>query len=141
MKLLIATDGSKNSLHAVQYAVNLLGKVSEPSSITLVSVHDDVAMHHARRFVGQQAIDEYLHELSEHDVAETRQLLDSVDIPHDTMIRTGHIASEIAAAAKEGNYDMIVLGSKGRSSLTDLLIGSVAKRVLELSPIPVVLVR
>lgn len=141
MKLLIATDGSKNALHAVQYAANLLEKISEPSSITLISVHDDAALRHARRFVGQHAIEEYLHELSEHDLAEARALLDTVRIPHATLMRTGHIASEIVAAAEEGRFDLIVLGSKGRSTLTDLLIGSVAKRVMELATIPVLLVR
>jgi nucleotide-binding universal stress UspA family protein len=34
-----------------------------------------------------------------------------------------------------------VLGSKGRSSLKDLLIGSVAQRVSELSKVPVLLVK
>ena len=37
MKLLVATDGSKNALRAVQHAVKLLGSVSEPGSITLIS--------------------------------------------------------------------------------------------------------
>ena len=89
----------------------------------------------------QQAIDEYLHGLSEHDVAEARALLDSSGIRHDTLMRTGHVASEIAAVADEGKFDMIVLGSKGRTGFRDMLVGSVAKRVTELATVPVVLVR
>ena len=38
-------------------------------------------------------------------------------------------------------FDLVVLGSKGRSALKDLVIGSVAKRVIELSQVPVLLVR
>ena len=57
------------------------------------------------------------------------------------MIRRGHVAAEIADAAARGRFDMVVMGSKGRSSLADLLVGSVASRVLELSPVPTLLVK
>ena len=96
---------------------------------------------HARRFVGKQAIDEYLRELSEADLAEARKLLDDAKVPHETLVRTGHVASEIVQAGEQGKFDMIVLGSKGRSALKDLVIGSVAKRVIELAATPVLLVR
>ena len=141
MKLLIASDGSASALHAVRFGADLLGKFAEPGSITLISVHDDTALHHARRFVGQQAIDEYLHGLSEQDVSEARSLLDAAGIRHETVMRTGHVAAEIAAAADQGSFDMIVLGSKGRTGFRDMLVGSVAKRVAELATVPVVLVR
>ena len=74
-------------------------------------------------------------------VTQTRKLLDKAGVRHDMVIRTGHIAAEIAAAASEGGFDLLVLGSKGRSSLKDLLIGSVAQRVSELSKVPVLLVK
>lgn len=141
MKLLVATDGSENALRAVQYAVDMLGKLAEPGSITLISVHDDVALRHARRFVGKEAVDDYLRELSDADLADARKLLDGAGVKHDNIIRIGHVASEISDAGAKGGFDMIVLGSKGRSALKDLVIGSVAKRVIELSKVPVLLVR
>ena len=124
MKLLVATDGSKNSLRAVSYAADLLGKLNEGGSMTLISVHDDAALRHARRFVSKQAIDDYLNELSEHDLAEAKSMLDQAGVKYDVSVRTGHIASEIAQAGEAGSYDLIVLGSKGRSALKDLLIGA-----------------
>jgi nucleotide-binding universal stress UspA family protein len=57
------------------------------------------------------------------------------------VIRTGHVSAEIAAAATEGGFDLLVLGGKGRSGLKDLLMGSVAQRVTELSKVPVLLVK
>jgi nucleotide-binding universal stress UspA family protein len=53
----------------------------------------------------------------------------------------GHIAAEIAAAAAEHRSDLVVLGSRGRSDLGGLLLGSVGHEVLELVPCPVLLVR
>jgi len=141
MKMLVATDGSKNALHAVKYAIQLLGRMSESGSITLISVHDDVALRHARRFVGKEAVADYLRELSEQDLADSRKALDKAGVSHDMIIRTGHVATEIVEAAERGKFDLLVMGSKGRSALKDLLIGSVAKRVAEISRVPVLLVR
>jgi len=141
MKLLVACDGSKNSLRAVRYAIRLAGAFSGSSRITLISVHDDMALRHASRFVGNDAIDDYLREESEKDLAAARRALDKAGVAHDMIIRRGHVAAEITDAAARGRFDMIVLGSKGRSSLADLLVGSVASRVIELSPVPALLVK
>lgn len=141
MKLLVATDGSKNSLRAVKYAASLIAQTTDGGSVTLISVHDDVALRHATRFVGKQAVDDYLRDLSEKDLADARKALDKANIKHDMIIRTGHVATEIAAAAAKGKYEMIVLGSKGRSALKDLVIGSIAQRVSELATVPVLLVK
>jgi nucleotide-binding universal stress UspA family protein len=51
------------------------------------------------------------------------------------------VATEIAAAAERGKFDLLVLGSKGRSAVKDLLIGSIARRVAEISRVPVLLVK
>ncbi len=141
MKILVATDGSKNALRAVKYAAKLDKQLKTPGTITLISVHDDTALHHAQRFVGKKAVDDYLRDLSEKEMAEPRKALDKAGVRHDMIIRIGHVASEIAAAADKGGFDLIVLGSKGRSALKDLLIGSVARRVSETAKTPVLLVK
>ena len=141
MKLLVAIDGSENSLRAARFAASLLEQFRNPGSITLISVHDDVALRNARRFVGKQVVDEYLRDLSEQDLAAARQMLDELQIPHDYIIRIGGIANEISLAADPDQFAMVVLGSKGRTGLRDLLIGSVARRVSEISRIPVLLVK
>lgn len=141
MKLLVACDGSKPALRAVRTAIGLIGAAAKPARITLISVHDDTALSHVSRFVGKDTIEDYLRELSEKDLAAARRALDKAGVKHDMIIRRGHVAAEIADAAARGRYDMVVLGSKGRSALRDLLIGSVALRVSELSPVPTLLVK
>jgi nucleotide-binding universal stress UspA family protein len=141
MKILVPTDGSASALKAARYAARLCQALREESSITLVSVHDDSALRYARHFVGKQAVGDYLRELSEHDLASARKALDKAGVKHDMVILTGHIAEEIARTAKRGKFDLIVLGSKGRSAIKDLLIGSVAQRVAGIAQAPVVLVK
>jgi nucleotide-binding universal stress UspA family protein len=47
----------------------------------------------------------------------------------------------IIAAAKDNGCDLIVVGSHGRRGLSRLLLGSVASRVVALSPVPVLVCR
>jgi nucleotide-binding universal stress UspA family protein len=60
---------------------------------------------------------------------------------HEVIIKTGHVAGEIVKVAKSGKFDLIVMGAKGRSTFTDLLIGSVAQRVLSATHVPVTLIK
>lgn len=142
MKLLVAVDGSKNSLRAVKYAAKLAHLLRTSSNkITLVSVHDDTGLRHARAFVGKAEVADYLRELSEKELRPARKLLRDDGIGYDMEIRTGHVAQEIIDCATADGFDMIVLGSKGRGALADLLLGSVAQRVLANAKQPVVIVK
>ena len=59
------------------------------------------------------------------------------------LIRTlsGHVARLIVATARDHEAGMIILGSRGRSDLTALLLGSVAHKVVHLADRPVLVVR
>lgn len=61
--------------------------------------------------------------------------------PELRQARHGHVAAEIAAAAAEHGSDLVVLGSRGRSDVGGLLLGSVGREVLERVGCPVLLVR
>lgn len=58
-----------------------------------------------------------------------------------THLREGNPAEEIVAAAQELGSDLIVLGTHGRQGLEALVLGSVAERVTQRSPIPVLVTR
>ena len=142
MKILVATDGSKRALHAVAYAAKLVRLLrSAASPITLLSVHDDIGLRSAKSFVGSAKVADYLRELSEKELKPARKLLDVAGVKHNMVIRTGRVAQEIVACADEGKFDLIVMGAKGRSAIADLLLGSVAQRVLATAKQPVVLVK
>ena len=142
MKILVATDGSKPALQAVKYASKLVRQLASTThSVTLISVHDDAGLRHAQAFVGREAVTDYLRELSEKELKPAQKVLDAAGIKHDMAVRTGHIAQEIVLFAKAGKFDLIVLGHKGRSAIADLLIGSVAQRVLATADTPVLLTR
>lgn len=142
MKILVPVDGSKPSIRAVKHAAKWLGLMSvKAPSLTLVSVHDDAGLRHAKALVGGKDVADYLHERSEEELKPIRKWLDASGVPYDVEIRIGHVAQEIVRFAEKGKFDLIVLGSKGRGAVADLLLGSVAQRVIAGVSQPVVLVK
>jgi len=53
----------------------------------------------------------------------------------------GHAAREIVETAKERDASVIVMGSRGNSELTSLIVGSTAHKVLHLTDRPVLIIR
>lgn len=142
MKILVAVDGSKFALEAVKYAAKLVAQLLPGNhNITLLSVHDDTGLGHAKTFVGNAAVADYLHEISDKELKPARELLDAAGVQYTLLERTGHVAQEIVDCAQTGNFDLVVMGSKGRGAIADLLIGSVAQRVLAAAHQPVLLVK
>jgi len=58
-----------------------------------------------------------------------------------TKVLTGAPAREIVREAREGGYDLVVVGTHGRTGLRHVFLGSVAENVVRLAPCPVVTVR
>jgi nucleotide-binding universal stress UspA family protein len=141
MKILVAIDGSENSIRALNYAIALAGKMTEPSSLVLVNAHDDISLRGASQFVGKEAVNDYLDDLSRSELAEAIALAEKSPLPFESTFARGQVAQAIVKVASERAVDLIVLGSKGRSALSDLLIGSVATRVIAMAETPVTLIK
>jgi nucleotide-binding universal stress UspA family protein len=62
------------------------------------------------------------------------------DLPLTTRLLDGDPPRELLRAAREGDHDLIVMGSRGRGRVTAALLGSVSNRVMHDSPVPVMIV-
>jgi nucleotide-binding universal stress UspA family protein len=58
-----------------------------------------------------------------------------------SLLVIGTPAVRIVEMAQKENADMIIVGSHGRTGLSDIMIGSKAERVVKLAPIPVTVVK
>lgn len=63
------------------------------------------------------------------------------ELPVTVHLREGNPAEEIVNAARELDCDLIVLGTHGRVGLEHLVLGSVAERVTQRSPVPVLVTK
>jgi len=141
MKVLLPIDGSKSSLNAAKYVAKMAKNSRSPTTVTLVSVHDDSGLGYVKQFVDKSTVDDYLREISEKELKAAQKILDMVGVKHNMAILRGHVAEEIMALANKDKVDMIVMGAKGRSGFLDILIGSVAQRICSAAKQPVLLIK
>ncbi|WP_258193125.1 universal stress protein [Nitrosomonas oligotropha] len=67
--------------------------------------------------------------------------LESAGIPFDVHVRTGNPAEVIIDLSREYHCDLIVMGTRGMGTIKNLLLGSVASKVIHLTEKPLLLVK
>ncbi len=139
MKILVAVDGSSCSVRAVQGMYSHAGWFREPPAITLMTVHPPLPTKRAAAWAGREAVEKYYREECETALAPARKMLDELGLSYDTVMKVGEVADEITKYAAKQGCDLIVMGTHGRTGIKNLVLGSVATKVLAASKVPVLL--
>lgn len=141
MRILLAIDGSELSRHAVDYVIKHRDTLALGAEITCVFIDSPPVL----RAVGAFGADPGMPPIPPVDplelVAPHLDALRAARFDPSLEVREGDPGVEIAQAAAEGRYDLIVMGTHGRRLLTRALLGSVANKVLQSGSVPVLLVR
>ena len=141
MKLLIAIDGSEPALRALRYVLDHPDFFSTNPELLLVNVHLPVPSARAKAVLGNDVIAQYYKDEAEEMLIPARALLAGKACRVTERQIIGQPAAEIIAVAQEDGCDLIVMGTQGRSELGNLIMGSVAMRVIATSTIPVLSVK
>lgn len=140
-KLLVPVDGSENALRAVRHAVGLV-KLMRQASIHLVHAHDEPRVYgELAVYVPPDRMAAMQREHSEAILAEAERPLKESGVAYTKEIAVGPVAQAIAECADRLGCDAIVMGTRGHSTIGNLLLGSVATKVVHLSRLPVTLVK
>ncbi len=141
-KILIAVDGSETSLRATETLARHLGWYRDPPQVVLLAVHLPVPqfglMHNV---VGKDMIENYYAEECDAMLVPSRKVLDAAGIAYVAQRRTGPVAETIADEAARLRCDMIYMGTRGMTALSNMMLGSTATKLLHLTHVPVVLIR
>jgi nucleotide-binding universal stress UspA family protein len=142
MKILIAVDGSKHSLAAVDFLIKRAGWSRDALEAELVTVHLPVPMV-GRMGVGpsKSQIQKYYEEEGAAALAPAKKKLDAAKIAYQAKVLVGPIAETMVKHAKAAGCDMICIGTRGMTAAANVLMGSTATKVLHLSPLPVLVVK
>lgn len=141
MKFLLAVDGSNCSIRAAEYLAGHLDLFKAQPELFLVNVHPPVASARVRSYVGKEALEKYYAEESEDALKPARAVMDAKALKYQTIKLVGEVAEEINRKAVELGCSMIVMGTHGHGNLGNLVMGSIATRVLAESRIPVLLIK
>lgn len=131
-KVLVAYDGSS----AAQKALELAALIAEnrPMLVTVLTVVE-----------GETEADEETQSARQQEaqrLAEQAQgRFSTVGCNIEAEVRVGPVADTILDLARDGNYDLIVLGDKGRAGLVSFFLGTTAYQVSRRAPCSVVLAK
>jgi nucleotide-binding universal stress UspA family protein len=141
-RILVPTDFSKFSDNALRYAVAFAEKFE--AELYLLHVVQNLTVIIPDILPVEPPITPSVEELTtavqtafDRIIAENN--LAKLKIHRD--VREGTPFYEIIQAAKEGDIDLIVMGTHGHTGLAHVLLGSVTEKVVRKSPCPVLTVR
>jgi nucleotide-binding universal stress UspA family protein len=143
-KILVPVDFSDCARVAVQHAA-MLGK-SFDAKIDLLYVWEAPAFVAPEAMVGAAGTTQTLAELASTQAESAmREFADAIRKEgiaiEKTLVEQGDPARTIVELAENGGYDLIAMGTHGRSGFAHLLLGSVTEKVVRRSPRPVLTVR
>lgn len=140
-KILVPTDFSKHSTEAVRTAADLSRRYE--ARVTLAYVFEPVTYALPEGHVMQSPPQlEELHSVFEQRLVESADEARAAGAPSvEAKVLTGPVATEISDYAQRGQFDLIVMGTHGRTGLRHLVLGSVAEKVLRSAPCAVLAVR
>ena len=132
--IVVGVDGSGHADHAVQ----AVAKIAAATKDKVVVFHG-VVVHQAKgtpfttetRDEAQHLVDRYVAQLAEAGISATG------DIHRELEIGIGGALIDVAESHQAG---LIVVGTRGRSDVTSILLGSVAHEAVHKSTLPVLVV-
>lgn len=142
LKFLIPVDGSEPCAQAVKQLARYLRWIKEEFEIHLLNVQQSIP--YGRRVssvVGRARIAHYQQENGLAALKPARKLLDDAKVRYRYRIGVGEPAEVITQYATKEGCDQIIMGTRGMGSVSSLVLGSVATKVIQLSPVPVLLMK
>jgi universal stress protein A len=143
-RILIPIDYSENSKVALAYGAELA--VIFGASLDIVHVWDrptyvtDAVMVQ-RPGEAHKPIGELIRENAQKDMDEFMSAITLPSgLPIQTRLLSGEPAATLVRELKKAEHDLVVLSSHGRTGFAHLLLGSVAEKLVRLSPVPVLTV-
>jgi len=144
-KILVPVDGSETSMRGLREAIKLVK--AQGGQLRLVHVVNEFILMNQFQFGMGQSADNVLEALRK----EGREILHQAESlvraeglePQGTLLEHigGKAADLIVSLAKEWPADLIVMGTHGRRGIRRLAFGSDAEQVVQMTTVPILLVR
>ncbi|MEF8785224.1 MAG: universal stress protein [Haloarculaceae archaeon] len=135
-RILLPTDGSDHTKRATEHAIDIAK--TRGATLHVFSVVDDRAF----LVLDDDRVDEVRSELEENAldaIAEAVEAADREGIETVSDVDVGNPANCIVDYATDNDIDLVVMGTSG-NEYEENVVGSVSKRVVDASPIPVLTV-
>jgi len=148
-KIIVPLDGSEHSVRALDNAIQIAKKFD--GKITLVHVYSVLGPRRvysigmaetgipAHELVSK--LDEAAREAGARILEDGEEMVKAEEVQVETLLREGHAVKGILKTAREGEFDLIVMGARGLGKIKEIFLGSVSHGVTRHAPCPVLVVK
>jgi nucleotide-binding universal stress UspA family protein len=134
----VGYDGSEGARAALTLGIGLANVLG--SQLSSISVEQHLP-HYAASISEvkgtKEDVDRYFETLTKQ--ARDQAMLAGVEL--DTLVRQGHEVEAIVTAAREGGFDLLIIGYHGHSGIFGRVMGGTAQSIVRLAPCPVLLAK
>jgi nucleotide-binding universal stress UspA family protein len=140
LNILVAVDGSEHSAAALRTAAQLAGE--EHARLTVLTAVPPAPAFAQITAAGAAALADAAEVMGDAG----KQIRAQVEaLPHDlsvtSVVAAGHADHVILERLRDGNHDLLVMGTRGLGRVGSALLGSVSQAVLHHAEVPVLVVR
>ncbi|WP_188635792.1 universal stress protein [Halopseudomonas pertucinogena] len=139
--VLVPFDGSASAKRAIEYLVEF-SRVFPNIQVHVLNVQREPNLY--GNYVPATMLNDLRNGAINHAKklnADAARMLDAAGISYELHEVVGDVVTEVVAAVKRLGCNTVVMGTRGMSSLGNLVMGSVATRVVHEVPVPVLLVK
>jgi nucleotide-binding universal stress UspA family protein len=138
--ILVPVDGSETSIRAVKAAIRAVSDAPD-CKLHVITVHPPIVSGNVKRFFSAEAINDFYEDEGRNALAPAKTVLDEAGVTYEEAVKVGPVAPTIAKYVEEHGCDLIIMGTRGLGSVTGMVLGSIATKVLSLVNVPVTLVK
>lgn len=139
MKILLAVDGSPYTKKMLAYMA--AHELFSPKNDYTAFTAQLVLPSQARAALGKELVAKYYEDEGQRVMGPVQKYLERQGVKVKSMCKTGSPGELIAKLAEAEKFDLVVMGSHGHGALVNLMVGSVATKVLANCKVPVLIVR
>jgi nucleotide-binding universal stress UspA family protein len=141
-KILVAIASSKYAQDIFNFAVQLTTDLDAHLVVAnVINIRDVEAIGSVESMGYSVSSDDYKKEVTKDRESQLAEMAAKISFPKEkmhTIIKVGHPFDALLKIIEEESVDMVVMGTKGRTDLEYVMLGSVADKMLRHSPVPVV---
>jgi nucleotide-binding universal stress UspA family protein len=141
-KILVGIAFSKDSPAIFEYAAKLAKDLNARLVVAnVINVRDVEAISSVESLGYSVSTDDYKKDVTKERKSQLMEMAAKISFPKEkmhTIIKVGHPFDALLKIIEEEGVDMVVMGTKGRTDLEYVMLGSVADKMLRHSPVPVV---
>lgn len=135
--ILLAVDGSENSIRASQEAIKIASLATECMIEVVVVLDFSQSKNDVLHANGKEELD-----LSrKKKLLPIEEKLKSSNLAYQIKILRGDPGETIVDYANKGNFELVIIGSRGHNLLQELVLGSVSHKVAKRVQCPVLIVK